>query len=150
MVELALLLPVLVILLLCIIDFSRAILAKNTLTNLSREGANLATRTRLDPEEIMTSLATTAKPLKMSENGMMCITEVKKSGGTITVTGRSWSKSAGPGSRVLGNGSNLEDFLGKVKVGEGETKFIFEAGYVLKNPLILPSTLPQLYCATVF
>lgn len=151
LVELALVLPLLVALLLGVIDLSRVIYAKNTITNLSREGANLAARTQIDAEEIMTSLANTAKPLAMAGNGMMCITEVKNTGGVVVVQpAKAWSKNSGDGSRVQQDGSNLKNFLGDVEIGTGESKFIFEAGYQIRDTAILPADLPQLHVATVF
>ena len=85
MVELALILPVLLLLSFGVIEYSRSILTKNIITNMSREGANLAARTQADQQAIMTALATTADPLDMSANGMIFITEVmgENNGGTV-------------------------------------------------------------------
>lgn len=78
--ELALLLPFLMLMLLGIFDYSRAIHAKNIITNMSREGANLAARSGFDAtkaQEYMDALAYTAQPLNMQTNGMIYISEVK-------------------------------------------------------------------------
>ena len=86
MVELALILPVLLLLSFGVIEYSRSILTKNIITNMSREGANLAARTQTDQQTIMTAIATTADPLDMGTNGMIFITEVMgKKDGTGTV-----------------------------------------------------------------
>ncbi len=85
-IELALLLPLILLLALGVFEFGRAIHAKNIVINMSREGANLASRTTEDPQYIMNSLALTAQPLKMSSNGTIYITEVRgKSDGNIEV-----------------------------------------------------------------
>lgn len=82
LVELALVLPLLVVLVLGICDFSRAIRINNAISNMSREGANLASRSTIDTQHIMNTLAHTAQPLSMQENGMMYITVVKGVGGS--------------------------------------------------------------------
>jgi len=76
MVELALILPVLLLLSFGVFEYSRSILTKNIITNMSREGANLAARTPESPQTIMTAIATTADPLDMVANGMIFITKV--------------------------------------------------------------------------
>ena len=43
---------------------------------MSREGANLASRSTTTPQYIMNALASTAQPLNMSSNGMIYITQV--------------------------------------------------------------------------
>lgn len=82
LVEFALILPLLVLLVLGICDFSRAIRVNNAISNMSREGANLASRSTIDWQHIMNTLANTAQPLSMQENGMMYITVVKGVGGS--------------------------------------------------------------------
>lgn len=89
-VEFALVLPILLILLLCVVDFGRAIQAEMILLNLSREGANLSSRGALSlqssSQAIIESLVSTAPPLDMGGRGMIYITRVmgyKGSGGTL-------------------------------------------------------------------
>jgi hypothetical protein len=91
-IEFAIVLPLLLLLGLGVFEFGRAIHAKNIITNMSREGANLASRTSTAPQDIMDALAATAQPLKMSKTdsnksfGMMYITKVSgKSDGNIEV-----------------------------------------------------------------
>ena len=76
LIELALVLPLLVLLVVGVFDFSRAIHANNIISNVSREGANLSSRTSFAAQDIMNVLADTAQPLKMQNNGMMYITVV--------------------------------------------------------------------------
>jgi len=81
LVELAIILPILTLLFLGVFDFSRAIYTKNMITNVSREGANLASRDsqlmQQDPQTVMNTLAETAQPLDMQNNGMIYITVVQ-------------------------------------------------------------------------
>jgi Flp pilus assembly protein TadG len=157
LLELAMVLPILVMIFLAIFDLSRAIRANNIIVNMSREGANLALRTSRDSissEEIMNSLAITAQPLSMSAHGMMCITEVKMVGGTLTIPAQEpWSKnSSGATSRVNGNGSNLNQYLGGaegIQFSEGESRYVFEVGYTYTS-LFFPSFTQQLHSVTVF
>lgn len=88
LIELALILPVLLLLLWGVVDFSRAILFNNILVNMSREGANLASRTAQSPQFIIDALNHTAAPLDMEAHGMVYITRVRgvmvgSGGGTL-------------------------------------------------------------------
>lgn len=77
MVELALILPILLILVFGVIDFGRAIHYNNVIVNMSREGANLAARASgLPKQNIIVALVETAEPLAMKTEGMVYITEV--------------------------------------------------------------------------
>jgi hypothetical protein len=76
MIEFALVLPVLLVLLMGIADFGRLILFENILINMSREGANLASRSTLLPQFIIDALNHTASPLDMETQGMVYITRV--------------------------------------------------------------------------
>ncbi len=89
MIELALVLPVLMLLLMGVTDFGRFNLFDNILINLSREGANLAARTSLSPQFIIDALNHTASPLDMEAHGMVYITRVVGvDGGAGTVVSR--------------------------------------------------------------
>ena len=89
MVELALVVPFLLVLSLGVADVGRALLFNNILTNMSREGANLASRTSQSPAFILDTLNETAAPLKMATQGMGILSRVKaidgESGTVITV-----------------------------------------------------------------
>ena len=76
LIELAVILPVILILLLGVADFSRAILFNNILINMSREGANLASRTSQSPQFIIKALNDTAAPLQMASHGMVYVARV--------------------------------------------------------------------------
>ena len=75
-VEMALVLPLLLALVMGLFEFSQAIFINNNLTNMSREGANLATRTGTPPSDIMNALAQTAEQLDMPANGMIYVTKI--------------------------------------------------------------------------
>ncbi|GGC18079.1 TadE/TadG family type IV pilus assembly protein [Pseudoduganella buxea] len=79
-VELALLLPFLVVVLFGMIDLARALQANTILVNLSREGANLAARgntpLETNSQDIMHALMASAPPLNVNQRGMMYITRV--------------------------------------------------------------------------
>lgn len=91
-VELALLMPMLVILALCAIDGARALQANIIITNIAREGANLASRGGADLEDesqdIIYAVMSSAPPLNVNQQGMMYITRlmgVVANGATSTV-----------------------------------------------------------------
>lgn len=73
LVELALVLPVILILVLAVIDFGRAILFNNILVNMGREGANLAARTTQTSPFIIKALDDTSAPLDITTNGRFFI-----------------------------------------------------------------------------
>lgn len=76
-VELALLMPLLLVLILGMADLGRALLFNNILINMSREGANLASRTAQTPAFIINTLNQTAAPLDMATQGMGILSRVK-------------------------------------------------------------------------
>jgi Flp pilus assembly protein TadG len=153
-VELALVLPILVTLALGIFDLSCAIRANNILINVSREGASLAlrtTRSSISVEDLMNSLAATAQPLVLAEQGMLYITEVRKISEEQLeiVSQKGWSRNSDKlGTRVTLANAQV-DYLGEIPMAIGQSVYIFEAGY-LYRPLLLPSVTPALYSATVF
>ncbi len=79
-VEFAIVLPLLALLLFMVVDLSRAIQAKIILLNISREGANLASRSTTDlsgsGQTIMNALAASTPPLDMNKRGMIYITKI--------------------------------------------------------------------------
>ena len=77
-VEFALVLPFLLLLVVGIYEFARALQAQMILVNLSREGANLASRSSLQyaNQQIMVALASSTPPLDMGQNGMIYVTKI--------------------------------------------------------------------------
>ena len=151
-VELALLLPLLVLLTLGTYDVARAMRAKNMLINMSREGANLALRgprTSHAFQEVMGTMAAAVGPLQLDKDGMMYVTEIKKKEGVRTVTRTPWDRNpAAPCGDVTAEfpPSPLAE---TVPVAEGTSVCIFEVVYKYDS-LLLPDYAPQLHSTTVF
>lgn len=74
--EFLLCLPLLILLAFPVVDLARVLQANIILTNISREGANLSTRTAGSEQAIMESLAATALPLNMRNAGAIHITKI--------------------------------------------------------------------------
>jgi len=79
-VEFALVLPFMLMLAIPIFDLARVVQGDMILTNLSREGANLASRSSQDPQTIMKALAMTTPPLDMPNNGSIYINKIMGNG----------------------------------------------------------------------
>jgi hypothetical protein len=84
--EFALMLPILLTLVIGVVEFSRALQCNNIISNISREGANLASRTLVAPSTIISVLTFTASPLDMKNHGIMYISKIKGvDGGNNTI-----------------------------------------------------------------
>jgi Flp pilus assembly protein TadG len=69
-----------------VIDFARALIARQVLTNVTREGANLASRTT-SLSNAVNAVIISAMPLKLSQTGYVILSTVtRNAGGTATVT----------------------------------------------------------------
>lgn len=90
--ELALILPVIVVLFLSLVDVARGIQANMILINLGREAANLASRSKVvlsdNAQTIIGQVAASAPPLDMNKQGMLYITQLmgQATGSTSTPT----------------------------------------------------------------
>jgi Flp pilus assembly protein TadG len=70
-----------------LIDFGRAIYDKEVMTNLTREGSNLASRgTSLT--DTATAVVTGSAPLNLTSNGRVIVTAVTNVAGAFVVTGQ--------------------------------------------------------------
>jgi Flp pilus assembly protein TadG len=157
-VELALVLPVLVLLMLALVDLSRAIQAYNIISNMSREGANLTARSSIDHEQIMDALARTAQPLKMSEQGMMYITEVRGVAGSNSVVSplifsqQGWQGRSSPPSKV--NSGTVAAAVDGITLSDGDTVYIFEVFYQYRSLFNssdhYQALSPQLHSVSIF
>ena len=163
-VELALILPVLLLLALGVFDYARALQFNNVLVSLSREGANLAARTSEPPEYIMRVLQSTASPLRMNTDGRMYIVRVvgRADGrGDVDLVARAAQGDAGLQSRTYSCTSWRADNTCNlpmprpivslpVVLQPGETVFVAEAMYdytsVIRYVMPLP---PVLYARTI-
>lgn len=127
-VELAFVLPLLILFILGVADLSRAIYDYNAIVNLSREGANLAARSTMDAATIMNTLAAEALPLALDKNGMMYLTEVEQVSGTPAIRSQvGWPGGSGLPSRV--DRGTLADTLGGIQLQPGQKVLVFEVLY---------------------
>lgn len=102
-IEMALFLPFLLTILFGVVDFARAVHYDNILTHISREGANLAARTRNSSQNIVNALSQTAEPLDIANSGMIHITTIvglPNGMGQITGQARSAQGNIGLTSRI--------------------------------------------------
>ncbi len=77
LLELALLLPLLVVMVLGVIDLGRLIHARLVVTNVSREGGSLASRDRGGTtQNLLTMLQTSAAPFDLANQGRIFITKI--------------------------------------------------------------------------
>jgi hypothetical protein len=76
LLELALLLPILVVLLFGIIDLGRLIHARLVVTNVSREGGSLACRDLKSETNIISLLQSSATPFNLQSQGHIFITKI--------------------------------------------------------------------------
>ena len=78
--ELALILPILLILVFGIIDFGRLIQARLIVTNVSREGGSLASRSVSSPNDvlnILTMLQASGTPLDLNGSGRIYVSRIR-------------------------------------------------------------------------
>jgi Flp pilus assembly protein TadG len=111
-VEIVFIIVVLLAMVFGVIDFGRAIYERQVITNIAREGSNLAARGVGDsPEETITNavnaVIASANPLKMNSKGKVIISAVVKNGGSYRVT----AQYAKAGSGVSGS-SKLRTGIG--------------------------------------
>ncbi len=166
LVELALILPLLLLLVLGVIDFSRAIQFNNILINLSREGANLSARTTEQPENIFRALIDTATPFDMNADGMMYITKLvgrkdgranveeqhrPATGGKQSLSSRVWKCSSWAGGKCnVPNTRPVFTLPNDIQLTEGETVYAVEAlyDYTLLTRYVISDD-PKLYSITI-
>lgn len=75
--ELALLLPILVVLIFGIIDLGRLIHARLVVTNVSREGGSLASRDIQTGNNLIAMLQSSATPFDLASQGRVYVTKIK-------------------------------------------------------------------------
>jgi hypothetical protein len=75
--EFCLILPVLVIIVFAIVDFGRLIQARLIITNVTREGGNLASRDIKSGNDLIAMLRSSARPLDLNGSGRICITNIE-------------------------------------------------------------------------
>lgn len=151
-VELAMVLPALVILALGTYDVSLAIRAKNQMVNVSREGANQTKRgprTSAELQLVMTSLAATARPLQLERDGMMYVTEVSRRDGVRFVKRIPWDRNGADPCGDMVEKFPPSRLAETIAVDNNTQVCIFEVIYNHKS-MLLHSFAPQLHATTVF
>jgi hypothetical protein len=109
-VEMALILPIMLVMLFGIIEFGRIVLIRQVMINVSREAANLASRgTPLD--EAILAVQMSSSPLDLGADGYVILTEVVRDGAGAARVRRQTASGAHPGGSrvggVLGGLANL-------------------------------------------
>jgi hypothetical protein len=77
LIEFCLILPVLLVLVFAIIDFGRLIHARLIITNVTREGGNLASRDIKSGTDLIAMLQSSASPLNLVSSGRICISNIE-------------------------------------------------------------------------
>jgi Flp pilus assembly protein TadG len=167
-VEAALLLPLLVLLALPVADLARALQARLILDAISREGASLAARGALPlqagSQAIMDTLAATAPPLDLRQDGMLVVSRIMGSGaGPVLLEQHRWLGSGhATGAAAAGcagwNGVGACVQPGAVALdagaapGDGEVVHAFEAHYRFRPwfGALLPGLDADIHVLTLF
>jgi hypothetical protein len=74
--ELAFILPILCMMIFAIVDIGRLVEARLVVTDLSREGANLASRDLKSGTDLLTYLTDSSSPLNMAASGKIYVTTI--------------------------------------------------------------------------
>jgi Flp pilus assembly protein TadG len=128
-----------------LVDFGRAIYQKEVITNLTREGSNLASRgTSLN--DAATAVVNGANPLNLSTSGYVIITSVVNNSGTYNITGQVSQGGISARSKV-GTGVGNNAVLPAGAVASGQTVYVTEVfcSYQAVTPIgkLLGFTLPS-------
>jgi Flp pilus assembly protein TadG len=156
LIELAVTLMLLVILMMGVFDYSRAIHAQSVITNMSREGANLIARSNphlsgdeaVDFQNVLDLIGKTAQPLNMTQYGMMYIYKVERVNNVNTITrSLGWNRSsASPKPAMSGSASSL----GGVTLAAGQVAYGFEVYYKYNSIFLGTRFAPTLKSISVF
>jgi Flp pilus assembly protein TadG len=128
--EFALLAPLMLVLLLMVIDFSRAIHDMQVMAGLSRQGSNLASRgTNLSNSAA--AVISGDAPLNLGTNGEVIVTSVANINSTYTITGQA-SQGGTSNTSKVGTGVGSQATIPSSAAGmlqPGQTIFITEIFY---------------------
>ena len=151
--ELAFTLPLLVLLLLGIVDYSRAIHAQSIITNMGREAANLVARANVnlsgnelvDFQNVMNLIARTAEPLDMLHQGMMYISKVERVNNANVTTWLAWN-----GNPTLTPMPTRNAPLGGMTLSAGQIVYVVEVYYHYESLFPVNVLPPTLYSYSIF
>src|SRR5471030_2500208 len=162
-VELALLLPVMLLLLTGLIDLARGLQADLVLINLSRESANITARNNSTTmQNAMSAVSASAPPLDMNDRGMIYITEVMGvavgTGSTKVWSCTSWSSVDGSCLTIPAVAAAPNSTVMNGQLAAGQVVFVSESFYNFSmlfgnfnlGGVHLPTLGPDLYSMTVF
>jgi Flp pilus assembly protein TadG len=152
--ELALLVPLLLLVMLSIIEYSRALNMEQRLVDLTRQGSNMASR----GTALSTAAAAVAQgsaPLNVSSAGEVIITSVQRVSNVDTITGQATSGAINMTSKIgtgVGTTATVPAAVDDIFTNNsGQTVYITEVFYPLTQitpvarmwNLVLPSTMYQ-------
>jgi hypothetical protein len=120
LLELALLLPILVVLAFGVIDFGRLIHARLVVTNVSREGGSLASRDVKSGTDLITMLQSSATPFDLLNQGRIYIYKIKAGDSTADPLPYINSKFSGG---AYGVSSSITGNVGDTPTGLSSTIF---------------------------
>jgi Flp pilus assembly protein TadG len=152
LIELAITLPLLLLLLMSIFDYSRAINAQSIITNMSREGANLIARAnsnltgdeQTNFQNVLDLIGKTAQPLDMVNQGMMYIYKVERLNSVNRVTSLGWNRSVASPKPPLAAG------LGGTTLNEGQSVYGVEVYYQYRSIFLRNNFSPTLKSISIF
>jgi Flp pilus assembly protein TadG len=152
--ELALLVPLLLLVMFAIIEYSHALNTEQRLVDLTRQGSNMASRgTALSTAA--SAVATSSAPLNVSSAGEIIITSVQRVSNVDKITGQATSGALTMTSKIgtgVGNTATVPAAIDDIFANNSsQTVYITEVYYPLTQitpiarmwNLVLPSTLYQ-------
>jgi hypothetical protein len=126
-VELAMVLPLLLVILLGVIEFGRAFELEHAIGGLSREGANLAARGSTLLEAVTVTLNSGAD-IGLNTNGGVVASHVLSSGGKIIIEDQQASSGYGAKSRIGVKGAEVSG-IDASGLTPGESMYVVEVFY---------------------
>jgi Flp pilus assembly protein TadG len=154
LVEFSLALPIILIVLLGMVEFSNAYDRVHGLAGLSREGANIAARgTALS--EVLATVVADGETLNMSSNGGAIVSRLVVQGGEPVVMAQIATDGYDDETRIVGADSSAAKWIAAAGFAEGSTHYAVEV-FLAYDPvtplghLFQPVTPPVLYERAVF
>jgi Flp pilus assembly protein TadG len=154
LVEFSLALPIILIILLGMVEFSNAYDRVHGLAGLSREGANIAARgTALS--EVLTTVVADGETLKMSANGGAIVSRLVVQGGEPVVMAQVATDGYDQKTRIIAGDSTAAKWIATAGFAEGSTHYAVEV-FLAYDPvtplgnLFETVTPPVLYERAVF
>ncbi len=155
-VEVALAVPLLLVLMMGVFDYGRAIHAQAVITNMSREAANLISRANqnlsgndsTDFQNVMNLVGQTAQPLNMTAQGMMYMYKVECVNGANRITLEvDWNGSTLSAKPAM-NASAAA--LGGITLSPGQVAYGVEVYYQYQSVFLGSLFAPMLASRSIF